>query len=119
MPGTAGHGRWRDPPPGNTNGCAGASGALSSREPLLSCRLLLWEGWLGVEVTGKSPAIRFDGLIRTLSARGPVVILVDEYDKPLLGHLGQATATEIQGVLKNFYGVIKTTEDRQRFAMIT
>jgi len=59
-------------------------------------------------------------LIRELTARdGRVVILVDEYDKPLLGHLGQPSAKPIQTVLKQFYSVIKTTEDSQRFALIT
>jgi hypothetical protein len=72
-----------------------------------------------IELVGKSIAIRFDNLIRKLSKKTSVVVLVDEYDKPLLGHLGKPSATEIQGVLKRFYSVIKTTEDKQRFAMIT
>ncbi|MBF0235793.1 MAG: ATP-binding protein [Desulfamplus sp.] len=50
---------------------------------------------------------------------GPAVVLVDEYDKPLLGHLGKESAKSIQELLKSFYSVIKTTEDKQRFAMIT
>ncbi len=59
-------------------------------------------------------------LIRQLAARdGRVVILVDEYDKSLLGHLGQPSAKPIQAVLKQFYSVIKTTESSQRFALLT
>jgi len=73
----------------------------------------------GAEVSGANLPIRFDQLIRDLAERAPVVVLVDEYDKPLLGHLGKSTATEIQNLLKSFYGVIKTTEDKLRFAMIT
>lgn len=73
----------------------------------------------GVELKGKNACLQFDGYIRALSARGPVVVLVDEYDKPLLGHLGETSALEVQSLLKNFYGVIKTTEELQRFAMIT
>jgi hypothetical protein len=62
----------------------------------------------------------FLDLIRQLAARdGRVVILVDEYDKPLLGHLGLPSAKAIQTVLKQFYSVIKTTESCQRFALIT
>ena len=62
----------------------------------------------------------FEELILELSERGgKVVILVDEYDKPLLGHLGLPTVTAIQTVLKQFYGVIKATESHQRFALIT
>ncbi len=48
-----------------------------------------------------------------------LVLLVDEYDKPLLGHLGNPDVDEIRKVLKSFYGVIKTCEGLQRFAFIT
>jgi hypothetical protein len=44
---------------------------------------------------------------------------VDEYDKPLLGQLGQPGVREIQIALKAFYSVIKTTEAAQRFVLIT
>jgi len=67
---------------------------------------------------GEGP--RFRELIEGLAARdGKVVILVDEYDKPLLGQLGQPGVREIQAALKAFYGVIKTTEAAQRFVLIT
>lgn len=62
-------------------------------------------------MTAGDAASAFQDLIRTLHKKhGPVVILVDEYDKPLLGHLGQESVEEIQRVLKGFYSVIKTTE---------
>ena len=59
-------------------------------------------------------------LVGTLAEGGAgVVILIDEYDKPLLGHLGEPSAVEIVQLLKQFYSVIKTTESHQRFAMLT
>ena len=62
----------------------------------------------------------FEELVRQLARRdGKVVILVDEYDKPLLGQLGQPGVREIQSALKAFYGVIKATESAQRFVLIT
>ncbi len=62
----------------------------------------------------------FEELILNLANRdGKVVILVDEYDKPLLGHLEKPTAPEIQRILKEFYAVIKTTEPQQRFVLLT
>jgi hypothetical protein len=74
----------------------------------------------GVELISKSSNTRFMELVETLSSRdGKVVILVDEYDKPLLGHLGSESAVEIQRVLKQFYSVIKTTEAQQRFVLLT
>ncbi len=50
---------------------------------------------------------------------GKVVILVDEYDKPLLTHIGEESARSVQDVLKGFYSIIKTTEEQQRFVLIT
>ena len=48
-----------------------------------------------------------------------MVLLVDEYDKPLLGHLGREDVNDIRDALKEFYSVIKTCEGMQRFAFIT
>jgi len=53
------------------------------------------------------------------SAQGQFVLLVDEYDKPLLGHLGRPTVEAFRAALKSFYSVIKTCEGLQRFAFIT
>ena len=50
---------------------------------------------------------------------GRVVLLVDEYDKPLLGHLGKPDVNDIRDALKAFYSVIKTCEGLQRFAFMT
>ena len=75
---------------------------------------------LDVPVTRKRAAGRFQELIDNLADRhGKVVILVDEYDKPLLGHLGNPAVAEFQRILKEFYSVIKTTEAQQRFALLT
>jgi hypothetical protein len=74
----------------------------------------------GVVLEDASVSIQFLDLIEKLhAAHGKVVILVDEYDKPLLGHLGQDGVCEIQTLLKSFYSVIKTTESLQRFALLT
>ena len=74
----------------------------------------------GITLQQTDCADRFLELVNTLAARdGKVVILIDEYDKPLLGHLGQESAREIQTVLKQFYSVVKATEEQQRFVLIT
>jgi len=74
----------------------------------------------GIAVIETGAASAFLELIRLLVARdGKVAILVDEYDKPLLGHLGEPEVAGFQRVLKQFYSVIKTTEPLQRFALIT
>ena len=71
----------------------------------------------GLPVSGQ-----FEMLISDLAERatdGKMVLLVDEYDKPLLGHLGKPDVNDIRDALKEFYGVIKTCEGLQRFAFIT
>ena len=61
-------------------------------------------------------------LIQDLAAAsgdGQVVLLVDEYDKPLLGHLSKPDVTQFRDALKEFYSVIKTLEAKQRFTFLT
>ena len=68
------------------------------------------------------PSIAFSNTINDLAAEsddGQVVVLVDEYDKPLLGHLMTPQVTEVKDALKAFYSVLKTLEGKQRFLFIT
>ena len=68
------------------------------------------------------PAIAFENTINDLAATsddGQIVLLVDEYDKPLLGKIGTPAVTEFKNALKAFYSVIKTYEGKQRFSFIT
>ena len=67
-------------------------------------------------------ATAFENTINTLAAKSPdgrMVLLVDEYDKPLLGHLMKPDVTTFRDELKAFYSVIKTLESKQRFMFIT
>ena len=73
-------------------------------------------------VDDENPATVFERVINALAAKSPdgrMVLLVDEYDKPLLGHLMKPDVTEYRDALKAFYSVIKTLECKQRFAFIT
>ncbi len=60
-----------------------------------------------------------NGSVAAESGGGQVVVLIDEYDKPLLGHLMTPQATEFKNALKAFYSVLKTLEGKQRFLFIT
>ena len=71
---------------------------------------------------GPSLASRFADVcarVAQTSETGKIVVLVDEYDKPLLGAIGTPKVTEIKNVLKAFYSVVKTMEGLQRFALLT
>ncbi len=74
---------------------------------------------IGVELSNSLVYSRFRELIQKSARNRPVVILIDEYDKPLLSHLGEESAVDVQTLLKRFYSVIKSTEAYQRFVLLT
>ncbi len=61
----------------------------------------------------------FEDLILKLSEMNDVVILIDEYDKPILGNIGTPEADAVLDVLKGFYSTIKKCNDKERFVFIT
>ena len=71
----------------------------------------------------ESPAKRFAGLLeRAYKQTGKqAVILVDEYDKPLLQTMGsnEELNEKYRNELKAFYSVIKTCDEYIRFAFLT
>ena len=78
---------------------------------------------LGVCIDTSLPAPQvFRNLIHAVaatSADGQCVVLVDEYDKPLLHKLNTPAVTAFKDFLKPFYGVIKYEEGKQRFSFLT
>ena len=61
----------------------------------------------------------FEKLIDDIAGDGKVVILIDEYDKPILGNVNNPQVDEILQVLKGFFSNIKKTENKQRFVLLT
>ena len=61
-----------------------------------------------ISLPDDEPNQMFRNLIRQLSEKEQVVILLDEYDKPILNNLGEPHAEDILDNLKAFYSVIKT-----------
>jgi len=66
-------------------------------------------------------ANRFDELINALKEKynQPVVVLIDEYDKPLLDNLTDDVVTEIRKDLSSFYSVLKDASDNLKFVFLT
>ncbi len=59
-------------------------------------------------------------LVKELFKLGPVVVLIDEYDKPLLDHLENIEiAKGNQILLKDFYGTLKGLDKQLRFVFAT
>ena len=64
----------------------------------------------------------FGNVIQDLAAKSPtgqMVLLIDEYDKPILGALNTPEVVQFRNSLKAFYSVIKTLESKQRFTFLT
>ncbi|MDR1230897.1 MAG: ATP-binding protein [Spirochaetaceae bacterium] len=76
----------------------------------------------GLPPEGDSIAVRFNRLITRIFAQTgkQAVVLVDEYDKPLLESMDNAELNaELRAVLKPFYGVLKSADAALRFVMLT
>ena len=81
-----------------------------------------WEATYGTSPTEVTPELRFKGIIRRAWERTGrrVVILVDEYDKPMLQAIGnEGLQDEYRNILKAFYSVLKTQDRYIRFALLT
>jgi hypothetical protein len=74
-----------------------------------------------INLLSEDASSKFGELIQELhDAHAPVVILIDEYDKPILDNiLERECVSEIRTLLKKFYGIIKASEEHLRFTFIT
>ena len=89
---------------------------------ILNDTLAQWEGLYGSAPTEVSLSLRFAGVIRRACEQTGhrVVILVDEYDKPMLQAIGnEALQDAYRSTLQSFYSALKTCDGYIRFAMLT
>ena len=88
----------------------------------LNRHLEMWEKEYGDEFCNRAPEERFLQIIKKAFEKTGlrVVILVDEYDKPMLQAIGNdALQTEYRNTLKAFYGALKSCDRYIRFAFLT
>ena len=89
---------------------------------ILDKSLTAWEKLYGAEPSERSFSLRFAGIIeRACKQAGQrVVILVDEYDKPMLQAIGnEELQRQFRNALKPFYGALKTMDGCIKFAFLT
>ena len=90
---------------------------------ILDTYLREWEErYESTEKENPSLSQRFRSVIRAAKQKTGrnVVVLVDEYDKPILQAIGnEELQTEFRNALKAFYGVLKSADGDLRFAMLT
>jgi Predicted AAA-ATPase/PD-(D/E)XK nuclease superfamily len=75
-----------------------------------------------ISLENESFVNQFEELILKMASHGQVVILIDEYDKPIIEYLSKeeiAQAIENRNILKSFYSVIKDLDKYIRFLFIT
>jgi len=74
----------------------------------------------GLRLPEGDSAERLSHLIESLAQEKRVVVLIDEYDKPILDHIDDPEVrTRNQKFLASFYGVLKSLEDKLEFVMLT
>lgn len=89
---------------------------------ILEYHLAQWEKLYGVDKSEDSYSTRFAGIIRRAYEQTGkrVVVLVDEYDKPLLqAILDEELVDAYKKSLKAFYGVLKSADQYLRFVFLT
>ncbi len=74
----------------------------------------------GISLTRYQYYEAFDELLSKLSQINKVVILIDEYDKPIIDNIeNKELAIELREVLKGFYTIIKACDEHIRFVLLT
>lgn len=102
-----------------------AGGSLSHISDLisrLSSTLDEWEEHYEIEKSSGDPGNRLLSLIPKITKKTgkQVVILVDEYDRPILDNIADiSTMQEMRDCLKNFYGSIKPLDLHLKFVLLT
>ncbi|MBP5478170.1 MAG: ATP-binding protein [Bacteroidaceae bacterium] len=102
----------------NTN----KSDSVEVLEKKLDDSLYEWEQEYDCERRDLPFGMRFENVIqRAYDKTGKgVVILVDEYDKPMLQAIGnEELQNEFRGTLKGFYGALKSKDACIKFALLT
>ena len=93
-----------------------------SLDKILDSSLKDWEAIYKPDIQGETLSDRFMRVIRQAYKETglQVVILVDEYDKPLLQAIGnEPLQNEYRSTLKAFYGALKTCDRYIKFALLT
>ena len=63
---------------------------------------------------------KFKRLLADLSSKNKVVIIVDEYDKPIVDHItNPELVAEMRVILRSFYTMFKSLDEHLRFVFLT
>ncbi len=96
--------------------------STESLHALLSNQLTQWEQKYGTGEDETTLSLRFKGVIRRAAEQTgrSVVVLIDEYDKPLLQSMNNPELHDAyKDILKAFYGVLKSADKDLQFYLLT
>ena len=87
----------------------------------IESRVRMWEREYGIQVESEDLGERFAYVLQQAHRQTgrACVVLVDEYDKPLLDVLGDKQENNNREILKGFYSVFKLADEDLRFVMLT
>ena len=97
-------------------------GTPDNLDQVLNEALSQWESIYGSNPNEATLSLRFKGVIRRACEQTgePVVVLVDEYDKPLLSSIDHKSLHDAyRDTLKGFFGVLKSQDKYIRFVFFT
>ena len=89
---------------------------------VLGLHLDRWESEYGISSKYTQKSVRFQNIIDGVYAKTgkKVVILIDEYDKPIVNNIANRELTDYyRSVLQGFYSVLKAKDGHIRFGFLT
>ena len=83
--------------------------------------LMWYEKKYGIHNEEESNGVRFKNLIQAVYTQTgrKVVVLIDEYDSPMLAHLHDGKLPEVKPILQELYQQLKVNEQFEQFVFIT
>ncbi len=90
-------------------------------ENIIDTNLRLWEREYGLLIDTPEFGSRFQNVLKMAHEKTgrKCVVLIDEYDKPLLDVLMEPQEQLNRSVLKEFYGTFKAADEHLRFVLLT
>ncbi len=87
----------------------------------IASTLKIYEDQYGISCEDKENGLRFKKLIRSVCSQTgrKAVVLIDEYDSPLLAHLHDGKLADVKPVLQELYQQVKVNEQFEQFVFIT
>ena len=96
-------------------------GSIDNLELMLSRHLMQWEEVYGCKYPDETVSGRFYNLVVSIHEQTGkrVVVIVDEYDKPLLEVIDEPFNARCRAIYKSFFGNLKRMDEHLKFVFIT